>query len=61
MGSLGIPLWKADALLELYALVRNGLLDDVSADYKEITGISPSMFLDFVRDYADVLRGLVGE
>jgi len=61
MGSMGIPSWKADALLELYALVRNGLLDEVSPDYEEITGSAPSPFLDFVRDYADVLRGLVGE
>ncbi|MCL2689585.1 MAG: NAD(P)H-binding protein [Chitinispirillia bacterium] len=61
MLSLGIPAWKADALLELYALIRNGLLDDISRDYEEITDTVPSLFLDFLRDYADVLRGLVEE
>jgi len=61
MGSLGIPHWKADAFLELYALVRNGLLDEINTGYEEITGTVPSLFLDFVRDYADVLRGLVEE
>jgi len=61
MSSLGIPNWKADAFLELYALIRNGLLDEVSNDYENITGTVQSTFLDFVRDYADVLRGLVEE
>jgi len=61
MVSLGMPAWKADAFLELFALIRNGLLDEISADYGEITGTAPSAFLDFVRDYADVLRGLVEE
>jgi len=61
MVSLGMPHWRADAFLELYALIRNGLLDEISRDYEEITGTAPSLFLDFVRDYADVLRGLVEE
>ncbi|MDR0307719.1 MAG: NmrA family NAD(P)-binding protein [Chitinispirillales bacterium] len=60
MGSLCMPNWKIDALMELYTLMKTGLLDEVSPDYQLITGSMQSTFLDFVRDYADLFRGLVG-
>ncbi|MFP4014658.1 MAG: SDR family oxidoreductase [Chitinispirillaceae bacterium] len=57
--SSGMPAWHVDANMELYALERAGLLEEVSADYQLLTGTMQSGFLDFARDHANVLRDLV--
>ncbi|MFP4163593.1 MAG: SDR family oxidoreductase [Chitinispirillaceae bacterium] len=57
--SSGMPAWHVEANMELFALERAGLLEEVSPDYQLVTGTLQSSFVDFARDYAGMLKDLV--
>lgn len=47
----GFPAWRADALLELAALLRSGKADFAGDGVKSLTGREPVAFETFVRSY----------
>ncbi|MDG5814333.1 NAD(P)H-binding protein [Chitinispirillales bacterium ANBcel5] len=48
-----------DATIEHYAFQRVGLASEVTHDYERVTGNAAGLFVDFVRDNADLFRELV--
>ncbi len=57
--SSGMAAWQVESTIELYALQRNGLLEEINSDFESVTGAAQTSFIDFVRDYAETLRVLV--
>ena len=53
----GVSPWLADALNELYAVVRAGYTGVVTSDVARLTGRPPASFDDFAQRYAAVLQG----
>lgn len=52
----GLPAWFADALNELYAMVRAGHMATVTGTVTQIAGRPPRTFDRFARDHADAFR-----
>jgi hypothetical protein len=52
----GMTEWLADALNELYALVRAGYTGLVTGDVAKVTGRPPRSVADFVRDHVARFR-----
>jgi uncharacterized protein YbjT (DUF2867 family) len=53
MTGAGMPQWQADAILELYALMREGKFDYATDTVKEVSGRDPIPIEQFVRDHRD--------
>ena len=51
MTGAGMAPWQADAILELYALLREGRFDRATTTVKDVTGREPVSIEQFVRDY----------
>lgn len=51
MGRAGMPGWRIEGLMELYALFRAGRLSAVTPDMREVTGDDPTTFEEFATDY----------
>jgi uncharacterized protein YbjT (DUF2867 family) len=54
--AVGIPLWRADGLVEEYELYRRGEAAKVTRTVGELTGARPRTFSQFAEDYADAFR-----
>ena len=50
--SAGVPVWSADALLDLQRFYREGKASRVTNDVERLTGRKPLTFDQFVTDYA---------
>ncbi len=59
MESTGMPAWRIDLYLELYAFYRAGLASNVTDHYQHITGAAPKTLADFAKDHEKTLRAIV--
>lgn len=49
----GVPAWNADAMLQLFALIRDDRNACVTDDFEEMTGRKPRPFQEWARDHAN--------
>ncbi len=54
---MGAPEFVADALLELYMMISQGMADMVVGTFQEITGHDPRGFGEFAHDFASSFEG----
>ena len=52
IAGMGAPEFLADALVELYTMISQGMADMVTDVFEEITGHEPQSFDQFARDFA---------
>jgi uncharacterized protein YbjT (DUF2867 family) len=53
----GMPDWLVDHLIELFGLIRQGLLGNTTDTVRSLTGRDPRGFGEFARDHAEFFRG----
>lgn len=54
--SVGVPTWNVDAMLELFALIRDDRNACVTEDFTALTGKAPRTFDEWARDHAGNFR-----
>jgi uncharacterized protein YbjT (DUF2867 family) len=56
MKEAGLDDWLINTISDLYTYFRKGYASEVSSAVEEVTGMKPTTFAQFAKDYADAFR-----
>ena len=56
MKEIGWNEWRINFLIELYNIIKQGYLEEISTPVEEVTGKRAFSFSQFAKDYADAFQ-----